>query len=571
MPDSKSAKEEPRIGVFICHCGSNIAGVIDVERCTEFASNLPGVTYAERNMYTCSEDGLQHIKKAIKEHNLNRVVVAACTPRTHQPLFQDACEQVGVNRYLFEFVNIRDQCSWIHMKEKEKATEKAKRLIQMGVAKASLLEPQVETESPVIPVCTVIGGGIAGVTAALNLANQGLTVHLVEAKDKLGGVLSEINTLFPQLVAPNALLENRVKELNEHKNITVHLNSQVKRVDGYIGNFDLFIDEEGKEDKISSGTIIVAIGAIPFEPQGMYGFGTMENVITQMDLERIMKSNTPNAKNVVMIQCVGARIPTRPYCSRICCMTAIKNALQIKKNNPDTKVHILHRDIMAPGKEYEALYRKAMEEGVRFFRYTLNSPPEIVGEKKAEKIKVYHETLGRYMELETDLIVLSTPLVPREENRILSKMLKVPLGSNGFFLEAHVKLRPVEFATEGIYICGSAKWPSSHEEAIYQAYAAAAKAAIPMHKGVITAEAITAQVNEEECIGCGNCIASCPYTAIDFIEVDGRQKAKVNDAKCKGCGTCIASCYNGAIQQRGFTDRQLLDMMDTLAKAYGGA
>ncbi|HEU65990.1 MAG TPA: CoB--CoM heterodisulfide reductase iron-sulfur subunit A family protein [Chloroflexi bacterium] len=554
----------PRIGVFICHCGINIGAYVKVPDLVEYVKQLPNVVHAERNLFTCSEEGISAIKRGIKEHNLNRVVVASCTPRTHEPLFRAACEEAGLNKYLFEFVNIRDQCSWVHMREPEKATEKAADLIRMGIAKARLLEPLEEIEMKVTPSALVIGGGIVGMEAALNLANQGFDVHLVEKESELGGNLRNIHKLFPINEEATKVINPLVKQIKNHPKIKTYLSSKVKEVTGFIGNFNVNVDEKGEEREFNVGTIIVAVGAGPLKPTGQYGYGKMTNVLTQLELEGQMKKGESVGQNVVMINCVGARVPERTYCSRICCMTAIKNAFLIKEANPKAKVWILHRDLMTYGVDFESYYRRAMELGVRFIRYNLDKPPEVIGNGKVEKIKVYHELWRRDIELPCDMLVLTTPLTPAEDNQDISRMLKVSLDEFGFFLEAHLKLRPVEFAMDGVYICGSARWPTDVTEGVSQAYAAASKAAGPLRMGYVKAEAINAFVNEKECAGCGLCELLCPFQAIELQSRNGKMVSHVNEAVCKGCGTCGAACPPGAITMHHFTDEQILAQIEAL-------
>jgi heterodisulfide reductase subunit A len=555
---------QPRIGVFVCHCGINIGAYVNVPEVVEYAKQLPNVVHAERNLFTCSEEGISAIKKGVKEYNLNRVIVASCTPRTHEALFRAACEEAGLNKYLFEFVNIRDQCSWVHMREPQKATEKAKDLIRMGVAKARLLEPLEEIEIKVIPSALVIGGGVVGMEAALNLANQGFDVHLVEKEPELGGTLRNINKLFPTNQEAGKLIKPLVEQVKSHPKIKTHLSSKVKQVTGFIGNFNVNLDGKDKENQFNVGTIIVAVGAEPLKPTGQYGYGKMANVLTQLELEGRMKRGEPLGQNVVMINCVGARVPERTYCSRICCMTAIKNAFLIKEANPKAKVWILHRDLMTYGVDFETYYRKAMALGVRFIRYSLERPPEVIGDKKVEKIKVYHELMRREIELPCDMLVLTTPLIPAEDNQNISKMLKVSLDEFGFLLEAHLKLRPVEFAMDGVYICGSARWPTDVTEGVSQAYAAASKAAGPLRRGYVKAEAINAFVNEDECSGCGVCEVLCPFQAIELQPRDEKKVSHINEAVCKGCGTCGAACPSGAISMHHFTDEQILAQVEAL-------
>jgi len=554
-----------RVGVFVCHCGNNIGAIINVPEVVKYSQELPNVVYAEDNLYTCSPDGLRSIKNKIEEYSLNRVVVASCTPRTHEPLFRDTCEEAGLNRYLFEFVNIREQCSWIHMHVKEEATRKAKDLIKMGVVKASFLEPQEEVEVPVDPSSLVIGGGIAGMTAALNLANQGFEIHLVEKERALGGLLRGLYKLFPINEDAGELLHPIIEKVRNHKKIKIHMPAIVKDVSGYIGSFDVSVEEGSRERKFRVGTIVVATGAQEFKPAyGRYGYGKMSNVLTQLELEERLRRGIPYVENVVIINCVGARIPERPYCSAFCCVTAIKNGVLLKENNPRAKVYILYRELMACGVEFEDYYRKAMKAGIRFIRYTLEKPPQIVGNGRAVGVKVYDKLFGEEVELPCDMVVLTTPLIAYPENEPISRMLKVPLNADKFFLEAHIKLRPVEFSTEGIYICGSARWPADIAECISQAYAASSKAAIPMKKGFVKVEAITAFVDEDICVGCGNCALVCPFSAVEVQTKDGKRVANVTVVQCKGCGNCVAACPSGAMQQKGFTDQQLVGMIDAV-------
>ncbi|MFU8796223.1 MAG: CoB--CoM heterodisulfide reductase iron-sulfur subunit A family protein [Dehalococcoidia bacterium] len=556
--------EEPRVGVFICHCGINIGAYVKVPDLVEYVKELPNVVHAERNLFTCSEEGVSAIKKAIKDHNLNRVVVASCTPRTHEALFRAACEEAGLNKYLFEFVNIRDQCSWVHMHEPEKGTEKARDLIRMGIAKARLLEPLQEIEMEVVPSALVIGGGVVGMEAALNLAKQDFEVHLVEKEGQLGGILRNINKLFQTHQEAANLVKTLSEQVKKHPRIRTHLSSKVKEVTGFIGNFDVSIEGKEGEDKFKVGTIIVAIGAEPLKPTGQYGYGELSNVVTQVELEEMMKKGEAPGENIVMVNCVGARVPERTYCSRICCMTAIKNASLIKEANPKAKVWILHRDLMTYGVDYEGHYRKAMELGVRFVRYSLDRPPEVIGDGKVERIRVYHELWRKEIELPCDTLVLTTPLIPSEDSQNISKMLKVSMDEFGFLLEAHLKLRPVEFAMDGVYICGSARWPTDVTEGVSQAYAAAAKAAGPLRLGYVKAEAINAFVNEAECEGCGLCVLLCPFQAIELQDRKGSMVAHVNEAVCKGCGTCCAACRSGAINMHHFTDQQIMAQVEAL-------
>lgn len=555
-----SEKEKSRIGVFVCHCGVNIGAVVNVPEVVEYAKTLPNVVHAEGNLYTCSSEGLSKMKEAIQKYQLTGAVVASCTPRTHEPLFRGACEEAGLNKYLFHMANIREHCSWVHPKEPQKATEKAKELVKMAVAKAALLEPQEEPEIAVQPTALVIGGGISGMSAAVSLANQKFKVHLVEKENELGGKLKELYKLYPTDCHTSDVLEEFVQAVRSNPNITVHASSTVEKSEGFIGNFKVTIDRKGKEEPLDVGTIIVATGADVLKPNGIYCYGQNNNVVTQLELEQLLKERKlGKPKNIVMIQCVGAREEKeggRNYCSRICCAVAVKNALHIKELLSETEVSILYRDMQTYGREFEQQYEKARQNYVQFIRYDAENPPEVITCPDGKlTVKVHDILLNATFELDADLVVLSTPLVQREETKELSKILKVPLGADGFFLEAHVKLRPVDFATDGIFVCGTAHSPKTIAESIAQAYAAASRAGIPMALKRVRTEAITAFVNENICTGCGTCLKLCPYSA---IQKDEHGVARVNDVLCKGCGVCAASCPEKAINMRHFSDKQVL-------------
>ncbi|HVO37300.1 MAG TPA: CoB--CoM heterodisulfide reductase iron-sulfur subunit A family protein [Candidatus Acidoferrum sp.] len=555
-----SEKEKPRIGVFVCHCGVNIGAVVNVPEVVEYAKTLPNVVYAEGNLYTCSSEGLSKIKEAIKKHHLNRAVVASCTPRTHEGLFRSACEEAGLNKYLFHMANIREQCSWVHPKKPKEATEKAKEIVEMAVAKAALLEPQTEPEIEVTPSALVIGGGVSGMTAAISLANQGFEVHLVEKERELGGKLRELYKLYPGNSSSSDVLAEYVECVRSNPSIKVYDSSTVKHVEGFIGNFKVTMSHENKEEALDVGTIIVATGADVFKPNGFYCYGENKSVVTQLELEKLLKEKKlGKIGNVVMIQCVGAREEKaggRNYCSRICCAVAVKNALQIKELYPEAEVSILYRDMQTYGKEFEDQYREARERFVQFIRYDVESSPEVCAEPDGKlSVKVHDILVNSDLELNADLLVLSTPLVQRKDAEELSKLLKVPLGADGFFFEAHVKLRPVDFATDGMFVCGTAHSPKTISESVAQAYAAASRAGIPMALGRVRTEAISAHVDEALCTGCGTCVKLCPYNA---IQKDEQGVARVNDVLCKGCGVCAASCPEKAITMRHFSDAQVL-------------
>jgi len=542
-----------RIGVFVCDCGSNIAGYLNVKELAEYAKTLPNVAYVKENLYTCSETGINEIKEAIKKESLNRVVVASCSPRTHEPLFRGSCGEAGLNPYLFEMVNIRDQCSWVHMQERDKANDKAKDLIRMGVAKAALLEPQQPIQSEVDQKALVIGGGISGMTAALAIANRGYQVILVEKAPELGGLLLKLDKLAPANVSAEELVRKQAKAVTEHKYIRLFTAAAVTEVKGYIGHYQVTVAGNGVQEQIGVGVIIVATGARVLKPEGLYRYDGLK-VITQLELEQLFRTGNFSAKDVVMIQCVGARIEERKYCSRICCMTAIKNAIAIKELNPQAKVHILYRDIQAYGTENEEMFQRSKQLGVRYIKYDLERPPEV----EDGAVRVYHELLGRELRLPQDLVVLSTPLVAGEDNVTISKLLRVTLDANQFFLEGHVKLKPLDFATDGVYLCGNAHYPATVREAISQALGAASRASIPLAKGVMTVEPIVSVLADEDaCRGCGLCVALCPYGALEIVRTAKGRKVKVIPVACKGCGVCAATCYQHALSVNSFTDQQL--------------
>jgi heterodisulfide reductase subunit A len=558
--------EAVRIGVFVCHCGTNIGGIVNVPDVVDYARTLPYVEHAEGNLYTCSEDGLSSIRNRIKELHLNRVVVASCTPRTHEPLFRKNCEMAGLNKYLFEFVNLREHCSWVHMEKTEEATFKAKDLVRMGVAKVTLLNPLEDFTTEVTSSALVLGGGVAGLSAALALANQGYPVELVEKEEQLGGLLRFVNRVFPSHQTASELLDPLINTVRKHPKIRVHLGAELTDVKGFVGNFEASIRESGESQDLNVGTIIVAVGALAHKPEGTFGYGRFENVMTQLDFEG-QCGQYDGFNHVVMISCVGARNEERSYCGRFCCIVGLKNAILIKEANPRADVTILHRDVMAVGKLYEDYYRRALEKGVRFVRYEPSAPPQVEGSgTRAEKVKVFHTLMGKEIALDADLVLLTTPLVPGKDNAALSQMMKIPLGMEGFFLEAHQKLRPVEFPADGIFVAGCARYPAEITESISQALAAAAKAAIPLAQGKVVSEAFVAEVDPTWCSACGRCVNICPFGAVDWAEVrtpDGttRPVASVNPAECKGCGLCSSSCLSGAIRISGFTDQQILAMI----------
>jgi heterodisulfide reductase subunit A len=543
-----------RIGVFICHCGSNIAGYLDVEALADYAQTLPKVTFVQRNLYSCSENGINQIKKGIEEQNLNRVVVASCSPRTHEPLFKSSCEEAGLNPYLFEMVNIRDQCSWVHMQQWDDGTAKAKDLLRMGVAKAALLQPQESILSQVKARALVIGGGLAGMTASTALAKRGYEVVLVEKEENLGGMLNQMNKIGPTMTDASELIEAKIQEVTQHPMITVFTAARVAAVQGFIGKFEVDIETESGIKKIDIGVILVATGGRAFVPEDLYGYDG-RRVITQLEMEQLLKEGfDPDVKNVVMIQCVGIRNEERPYCSRICCQTAVKNAMLIKDQIPDARVAILYRDMQMYGVENEEMFRDSKAKGVRYLHYDPDRPPVV----EPEQVRVYHALLGREMTLPADLVVLATPLVAQEDAEWTSQLLRVPIDENGFFMEGHVKLKPLDFATDGIYLCGSARFPANIREVIAQGLGAASRASIPMSKGSVVVEPIISVLSDEDaCRGCGLCVALCPYGALDIHHTEKGRKVHIIDVACKGCGICAATCYRHALTINSYTNHQI--------------
>ncbi|MEI6306355.1 MAG: CoB--CoM heterodisulfide reductase iron-sulfur subunit A family protein [Deltaproteobacteria bacterium] len=545
-----SAQDDVRIGVFICDCGSNIAGYLEMKELVEFAKTLPNVVFVQENLYTCSEGGINEIKVAIPRENLNRVVVASCTPRTHEPLFMSACEEAGLNPYLFEMANIRDQCSWVHMREREAGTNRAKVQIAMAVAKAAKLRELNRIQLSLSHRAMVIGGGVAGMSAALALANMGYEVDLVEKRDRLGGILNDLNMILPTHEPPDKLVNNLVGRLQDHPKVAIHTGAVVTKTEGYVGNYVATIQHNDTENKIKCGAVIVAIGAQPLKPEGFYNYDG-NKVITHIELESKLKLGDVQAKNISIIQCVGSRSKERTYCSRICCMTAVKNAILFKEASPDTKITIFYRDMQMYGVENEELFRKSKRLGVRYVTYDPDRPPRFDG----ESVSVYHLRMGRDMIVPTDLLVLSTPLVAQDDASEISTMLKVPINENGFFLEGHVKLKPLDFATDGVYLCGNARFPSTIREAISQGLGAASRAAGVLSKEALFTSGIVADINPDTCCGCLGCVAVCPYGAINFIE--NRGICQVNKVLCKGCGGCAATCPSGSARLDGFSNQQI--------------
>jgi len=583
------AEEQPRIGVFICHCGVNIGGVVNVPEVVKYAKTLPNVAYSEANIYTCSEAGLTSIRENIKKQGLNRVIVASCTPRTHEPLFRSACKEAGLNRYLFEMANIREQCSWVHQHQHERATEKAKDLVRMAAARATWLEPQEEPELEIKDTSLVVGGGIAGMTAALSLAKQGFKVYLVEKDPQLGGNLRNLSKLYPTMQNTRDILEPAMKAVKSSDKIETSLSTSVADVKGYVGNFKVTLATGEDRREVDVGTIVVACGAANYTPpKGLYQYGVYPNVMTQVQLDELLKTgNVKDApERVVMIQCVGARkgeiramdlagFPKSdtarllakilkakkeegwPYCSKICCMNAIKNAILVKEKFPRTDVMILYGDVRVY-KEYEDFYSQAREAQVKFVKHIEEVPPEITQTSDGKlAVMAYDALSGQEINLPCDWVVLSTPMIPHKEEVILARMLKIPISSDGFLMEAHVKLRPVDTQMDGIFLAGAASGPKDVPETIVSAKAAAARAGTLMANKKMSTEALTSFVDEEECIGCGLCEEICVYGA-HYVE-EGTSHTIA--ALCRGCGACAAECPRRAISMQHYNDEQILSQV----------
>jgi heterodisulfide reductase subunit A len=657
--EESSKKDELRIGVYVCHCGLNIAGSVNCEEVAKYAEKLPGVVLASDNRYTCSDPGQEEIKNDIKEHKLNRVIVASCTPRLHEPTFRAACADAGLNPYLFEMANIREHCSWVHLHDKKGATEKAKDLVKMAVAKASLLEPQIEAEVPVIQRAMVIGGGVAGIQCALDLADAGYKVFMVEKDPSIGGRMAQIDKTFPTMDCSICILAPKMSDVGRHPNIELMALSEVTDVSGYIGNFKVKIhknpryvtkectacgdctdvcpvskpnefdiglaarkaiytpfaqavpssylinvedclgnnpiacgecakvcekeaidyDMHPEDVEIEVGTIIVATGAGVYDPTALddYGYTRFENVITSLEFERLINAGGPSGgnlirpsdrsipKKVAFIQCVGSRAQRdeegNPYCSNVCCMNTIKDSLLIKEHWPDTDITVFYMDIRAFGKGFEDLYMRAKAEGVRFIR---GLPGEVLENPKTKSLEMEVEDtdLGKMIHRDADLVILSVGLEPQPDSDVIQKLCTLSRTSDGFFMESHPKLKPVDAPTPGIFMCGCAEGPKDIKDSVTQASAAAARANILMAKGQVTVEAITSEIDPEKCTGCKACVKVCPYNAIEFDK--DKKLATVIEAACAGCGTCGAECRFEAITMKHFTDEQIHSEIDAI-------
>lgn len=550
-----------RIGVFVCRCGINIASTVDVPNVVEYISKLPNVKHSQELLFACAQDSQKQIKEAINGKNLTRIVVSACTPRTHEPLFQKTLKEAGLNPYVFEFANIREHCSWVHQNEKEKATEKAKDLIKSSIAKVCFAEPLYKKSLDLNKDVLVIGGGLSGMICALDLAKQGYQVHIIEKENELGGNMRHVKTTLKG-EATEPVLSELIEQIKMMQNIKIYLSAKIKEISGFIGNFTTKLDSP--EIEINHGIIIIASGADENNPDE-YLLGKDSQVVTQRNLENLInnpdKTLVKSLKRIVMIQCVGSRDDEHLYCSRVCCSQAIKNAIRLKELNTKLEIYILYRDIRTYGLK-ERFYKTAREKNIIFIRYEKDKKPEVFSKDGNLQVKITDKISKEDLLINPDLVVLSTGIVPNPMNKELSQFLKVPLNQDGFFLEAHAKLRPVDFATDGIFVCGLAHYPKDISETIAQAHAAAGRAATILSKDNIEAECRVSYIREERCSGCKACLNVCAYNAIEFD--DQKHIAIINEALCKGCGVCSATCRSSAIDIKGFKNEQILAALAAL-------
>jgi len=558
--------EEPRVGVFVCHCGANIGRVVDVPSVVQYASTLSNVVHAQENLFSCSTDAARQIADTIQEKGLNRVVVAACTPRTHEPLFRDTLREGGINQYFFDMANIREHCSWVHSREKEDATQKAKDIVRMSVARASLLQPLQEFELPVNKAGLVVGGGLAGMTSALSLANQGFEVYLVEKNTDLGGMARRIHYTL-EGVDVQAYLSDIIRKVYQHPLIHVSTDSTITEASGYVGNFITKVTSGGRVKEIHHGITIIATGAEEYKPTE-YLYGKDDRVLTLLELEEQIakgEARVINSQSLVMIQCVGCRQEDRNYCSRVCCGQAIKCALKLKEINPQMDIYIIYRDMRTYGFK-EDYYREAANREVKFIRYEPDDKPQVEaveeGGQRILRVTVTDPILGKRLSIDTDSLALAAAVIPSATSNEISRLFKVPLNPDGFFLEAHVKLRPVDFAADGVFLCGMAHYPKHISETISQAYGAAGRATTILSKDSVIASGAICEVDESECIGCGACQSVCQYGAIELHDTPQGKKARVIPVLCKGCGVCNSKCPTGAISLKHFTDDEIFAQID---------
>ncbi|MBN1106285.1 MAG: FAD-dependent oxidoreductase, partial [Deltaproteobacteria bacterium] len=553
--------KRPRIGVFVCQCGINIGGIVDVPAVRDYAATLPFVEYATDNLFTCSTDTQDILAQVIREKGLNRIVVAACTPKTHEPLFQETLVNAGLNKYLFEMTNIRNQDSWVHKDDPGKATEKAMDLVRMAVARVALAEPLQETEVAINQKALVVGGGISGMVAAKTFSGQGYRVCLVERSPFLGGqARSLFKTWRGEDIQKN--LSELIESVRSDENIDVRLDWELVGVEGFVGNFRSTLMSKGAEEAVEHGVAVIATGAQEHKPDE-YLYGQDPRVLTHLELDQRFMEGDPSLKGMrtaVFIQCVGSREPERPYCSRVCCTHSIESAIHLKELNPDMNVYILYRDIRTYG-EREYLYRKARMGGVLFIQFSRDQKPRVSAGADGLRIELPDRNLGQTVEIRADLLALASAIVPYKDEK-LAQLFKVPTNQDGFFVEAHAKLGPSEFATDGVFLCGMAHYPKPIDESVAQAQAAVSRGITLLARKTVRVTGTVASVNPIYCSGCGVCVEVCPYSAPSFVQ-EGvfAGKAQVNSVLCKGCGLCVASCRSGALTLRGFEERQLMAMI----------
>ncbi|UCG69010.1 MAG: CoB--CoM heterodisulfide reductase iron-sulfur subunit A family protein [Thermoplasmata archaeon] len=556
-------EQTPRVGVFVCNCGINIGGTVDVKGVAEFAKGLPNVVFADDNLFTCSEGTQQSIQEAIREHDLNRVVVAACTPRTHETLFRKTCSDADLNPYLFDMANIREHCSWVHSHEKGSATSKAKQLVEMAVARAAELTPLTPKIVDIEQQALVIGGGISGIQAALEISRQGIPTHLVERTEKLGGRLLELDIISPSKRSGKEILKEKLEELKSSE-VTIHTDCEISDIDGFVGNFSVELSKKGKKSSIEVGAIVLAIGSDVMDPKGRYSYEKHDNVITNLELENLLSdmdpTNCKENKEYVYILCVGAREKEgNTWCSRYCCQVGIKQALELAKVG--NSVAVLYRDIRTFGKNAEEMYKEASEAGVRFVEYTEDRPP-VIG-KGGKSVSVYDALLEGELKFRSDYIVLGVPMISPSDAQKFQEMLKIPRGNDGFFMELHPKLAPLQTNMEGVFLCGCAQGPKNLADTMAQASGAASQAIALLSNNRCEVEAAVAHVNSELCWGCGTCIDICEFKAPQPVEIEGdKQVSQINEALCKGCGMCAVHCPSGALVPQHFTREQILSMIE---------
>ena len=566
-PERDVSQEEPKVGVFVCHCGANISRIVSVPSTVEYALSLPNVVYAQEQLFSCATNSAKEIADMAKEKGLNRLVIAACSPRTLEPLFRDTLREAGINQYYLEMANIREHCSWVHAKEKEEATQKAKDLVRMSVARACHLEPLQEFALHVNKTALVVGGGLAGMTSALSVANQGHEVYLVEKATDLGGMARRIHYTLEGLDVQE-YLRDVVRKVYQHPLIHVFTDATITETTGYVGNFVTKVKSKVRAAEIKHGAAILATGAEVYQPTE-YLYGEDDRVMTHLELEeKIAKGDERllNSESLVMIQCVGCRNEDRNYCSRICCSESIKNALKLKELNPQMDVYILFRDIRTYGFK-EDYYREASSKDVRFIRYEPNDQPQVEKAVNEEGQSVFRVTvtdpiLGKKLEIDADALALAAAIIPSAGSQEATRLFKVTTNLDGFFKEAHVKLRPVEFAVDGVYLCGMAHYPKLISETVSQAYGAAGRAITLLSHDTVVASGAVCEVNESNCISCGACITACTYGAIEFHDTPQGRKAGINPVLCKGDGLCNTKCPTGAIQLKHFTDEEILSQID---------